>query len=180
MQSVGSRRLVKGATWRGSLELGRSLYILAFIVFVCPKLINHSASHVHHSASQCITCASQCITCASQCIIALMWLIADLCYDLDPLFVEALLGALFEHPGKTKRCFWANFYLFSTYFLPMVPHPLFFRTHVNGICLFLPKIVPHPCYKLKHGTHLLFFLPHVYGFCLFSTYIPLIFRLFST
>ena len=66
----------------------------------------------------------------------------------------------------------------------MVPHPLFFRTHVYGIRLFpsfstyfLPKMVPHPCYKLKHGTHLLFFRPHVCGFCLFSTYIPLIFRL---
>ena len=45
---------------------------------------------------------------------------------------------------------------------------------------FLPKMVPHPCYKLKHGTHLLSFRPHVYGFCLFSAYIPLIFRLFST
>ena len=45
---------------------------------------------------------------------------------------------------------------------------------------FPPKMAPHPCYKLKHGTHLLFFHPHVYGFCLFSAYIPLIFRLFST
>ena len=44
---------------------------------------------------------------------------------------------------------------------------------------FPAKMVPHPCYKLKHGTQLRFFRPHVYGFCLFSTYIPLIFRLFS-
>ena len=43
-------------------------------------------------------------------------------------------------------------------------------------CLFLPKMVPHPCYKLKHGTHLPFFCPHVYGFCLF---LPM-FRSFST
>ena len=48
-----------------------------------------------------------------------------------------------------KTAIWAKFHLFSTYFLPMVPHP---------------------CYKLKHGTHLLFFRPHVYSFCLFSTY----------
>ena len=39
---------------------------------------------------------------------------------------------------------------------------------------FMPKMVPHLCYKLKHSTHFLFFRPHVYGFCLFSAYIPLI------
>ena len=37
---------------------------------------------------------------------------------------------------------------------------------------FLPKMVPHPCYKLKHGTHWLFFRPHVYRFCLFSAHFP--------
>ena len=42
-----------------------------------------------------------------------------------------------------------------------------------------PKMVPHPGYKLTHGTHLLFFCPYVYGFSLFSAYIRLIFRLFS-
>ena len=59
-------------------------------------------------------------------------------------------------------CLWnslisAYFHLFSVYFLPIM--------------------VPHPCYKLKHGTHLLFFCPHVYGFCLFSTHFPPISRL---
>ena len=28
--------------------------------------------------------------------------------------------------------------------------------------LFPPKMVSHPCYKLKYGIHLLFFRPHVY------------------
>ena len=32
---------------------------------------------------------------------------------------------------------------------------------------FLPKMVPHPCKKLKHGTHLPFFCPHVYRIHLF-------------
>ena len=44
---------------------------------------------------------------------------------------------------------------------------------------FPPEMVPHHCYKLKHGTHLPFFCPHVYRFRLFSGYVPLIFRLFS-
>ena len=37
-------------------------------------------------------------------------------------------------------------------------------------------MVPHPYFKLKHGTHLLFFCSHVYGFCLFSAYISLNFH----
>ena len=88
-------------------------------------------------------------------------------------------------PGKTKRRFWAKFWLsFSAYFSPMVPHLLFFCPHVYGIHLFLPisayflpKMVHHPCYKLKYGTQLPFFCPHVYRFRLFSTYVLLIFYL---
>ena len=90
---------------------------------------------------------------------------------------------------------------FYPYFLPMVPHPPFlsplygtFKNFWKRIfaCLrnlpisayfhlfsayFPPKMVPHPCCKLKHGTHLLFFCPHVYGFCLFSANFLPIFRL---
>ena len=33
-----------------------------------------------------------------------------------------------------------------------------------------PSMVPHPCYKLKHGTHLSFFHPHV---CRLSYFLPM-------
>ena len=66
------------------------------------------------------------------------------------------------------RCFSDHMFTEFAYF-PLFP---------SISAYFLPEMVPHPCYKLKHGTQLLFFRPHVYGFCLFSAYIPLIFRLF--
>ena len=59
-------------------------------------------------------------------------------------------------PGKTKRRFWAKFHLYSTYVLPIFclwypiccfPAQMF--TEFPPISVyFLPKIVPHPCYKL--------------------------------
>ena len=76
------------------------------------------------------------------------------------------------------------FHSFYTYFPPMVPHLPFFRPHVYGIHLFPPisayfppKMVPHPCYKLKHYNHLLFFHPHVPIFHLYFTHFPPIFCL---
>ena len=74
---------------------------------------------------------------------------------------------------------------FSTYFPPMVLHLPFFHPHVFGICLFPPisayfppKMVPHPCYKLTHGTHLPIccFSAHMFTD---SAYLPPMFRSFS-
>ena len=84
-----------------------------------------------------------------------------------------------QQPVKTKRRFWAKFHLFSAHFPPMVSH-IFLPTCIRNSPIsayflpifhifstyFPPKMVPHPCYKLKHGTHLPIFCPHVYGFCL--------------
>ena len=67
------------------------------------------------------------------------------------------------------------FRLFSAYGTPSAVFPHTCLRNLPISAYFPPKMVPHPCYKLKHGTHLLFFRPHVYGFCR----IPLIFRLFS-
>ena len=94
-------------------------------------------------------------------------------------------------PGKTEWWFWMEFCLFAE-FLPMLWYPLpFFLPHVYGFRLFppfsadfLPKMVPHPCHKLRHGTPSTVFPPTCLLippiFCLFSTYVPLIFCLFST
>ena len=42
------------------------------------------------------------------------------------------------YPARQNGDFGRNFRLFSTHFLPMVPHPPFFRPHVYGLRLFLP------------------------------------------
>ena len=75
------------------------------------------------------------------------------------------------------------FRLFSAYGTPsaIFPHTCLRNSPISVYFppIFHRKWYPHHCYKLKHLTHLLFFRQHVYGFCLFSAYIPLIFRLFS-
>ena len=80
---------------------------------------------------------------------------------------------------------------FPANFLPTVPYPAFFCPHVYRFCLFLPvstyflpKMVPHPCYKLKHSTPSAVFPPTCLRilpiFCLCSAHflpnLPLIFR----
>ena len=68
----------------------------------------------------------------------------------------------------------------STIFLPTCLQNLPISVYFRLFSAYFPlKIVPHPCYKFKHGTHLLCFSPHVYGFCIFSAYILLIFHLYS-
>ena len=97
-----------------------------------------------------------------------------------PLGVENEAPCPARQNGDFERIF-TYFRLFSTYGTPSAVFP---QTCLRNspIFVYFPPIFclkwyPHPCYKLKHGTHLLFSRPHVYGFCLFSTYIPLIFRL---
>ena len=89
---------------------------------------------------------------------------------------------------KRDHRFWAKFRLFSAHFLPIFRlwYPIscfsaymfaeFAYFHLFS-AYFPPKMVPYPCYKLKHRTHLPFFHPYIYGFCWFSSYVPLIFRL---
>ena len=82
--------------------------------------------------------------------------------------------------GRNLAYFLLIFRLFSSYGTPSIIFPPTCLQNSPISSYFPPKMVPHPCYKLKHGTHLLFFRPHVYRFYLFSAYIPLIFCLFST
>ena len=90
-------------------------------------------------------------------------------------------------PSKTKRRFWAKFHLFSPYFLPIVPHPLFFRTHVYGICLFLPISVYFPPIFCLKWYPILVINSSMEPICCFSAhmfmvsaYFPPIFHSFST
>ena len=91
-------------------------------------------------------------------------------------------------PARQNGDFGRNFayftLIFRLFYSALLPHLPFLSPHVYGIHLFppisvyfLPKMVPHPCYKLKLETHLMLFCPHVYRLCLFSADFPPIFLL---
>ena len=110
-----------------------------------------------------------------------------------PNFTHKILVRQRNYPARQNGDFGQNFHLFSAHFPPIFCrwYPIHrFSAHMfmdySYFCLFppifrlfstyfrqffayfLPEMVPHPYYKLKHITHLPFFRPHVYGFRIFS------------
>ena len=93
--------------------------------------------------------------------------------------ISSAYSLIFMHPCKTKRRFWAKFHLFSEYFRPMVPHLLFFRTHVYRICLFqsIFRLKSYPILVINSSMGpLCCFSTHMFTA---SAYFPPIFRSFS-
>ena len=91
-----------------------------------------------------------------------------------------LLVAIRLSPGKTKRRFWAKFHLFSAYGTPSAIFPPICLWNLPISAYFLPKMVPHPCYKLKHGPICCFSTHKIMDsafFCLFSAHFLPIFCL---
>ena len=81
--------------------------------------------------------------------------------------------AIIQIPGKTERRFWAEFPYFPS-MVPLCHFSAHMFTYSAYFCRFSayfpPKMVPHPCYKLKHGTTSVIFSPTCLQF-------PPIFRL---
>ena len=83
------------------------------------------------------------------------WLIHPRC--LSFLYAQSRLNVTWQDR------IWVEFHLFSANFLPIFRrwYPIrCFSAHMfMDSTNFPPKMVPHPCYKLKHGTSSVIFLP---------------------